>query len=805
MIDRIVTDRLCRRLVIVIGLLTLLAGAPSTRAQTGRDTPPRRSSSARPVLVDVEFEGNDERNLNDKVLKAQIKSRGTERPALRIFSIFARVYDINPLMPEYMRDEMHEIVDSLSGEERYFNPRLLKEDTMALRRIYEHFGYNEVQLDYRILIDTARNRSKIRFFIEEGPRYLNNGITYVGLEEVPEPVRELFATPEAFKVGDEYRGSEVVDETARAVAILQNEGYPFAARTNVVSIKRHDSLLDARYDTTLVSIYTGNRYRFGETEYLPDTESEGPELKSSVVFRQLEYNVGDWYSRELVDQSLSNLYGLGVFAYVRLDSLSKTTTDDTLGMQLVAKLIDPLTLLITPEASFERYVNDYYAFFGASATFAHANLFGGAEKLTVQLRGRVPFANLSTSLFTYGGTVSYTDQTLLGRRQSLGLNAGYDRSMEDRVIESIETGGVKKETTYPLLSDRVFGSTEYVLRLPTHTWIGSITGRATAQYLRYMGVRDYIYKKAQLRVESADVYDTLGAERTQLAIDAVNEAMLRNIFREQVWLGDDPTLPLNDAVRESFDKLKVSAVLSVSASGDKRDDFFAPRNGYFVDTRVEFGSTFAWTPWLKWEFDYRHYRPWGDENTFAGRLHFGVIVPFGPIKLVPLTSRFWAGGATSLRGWGPREMLVTRPPILPGDDVVGREVVQEVLNDGRRLLGGLIVIELMTDWRWRPFQFPATSTLMQQVNQLMMIVGLDAGGAYFRDYKEDGMTFGKIISNIGLAPSVALGYDTPIGPIRLGFGWAIHDPINYPEQKWAWERPVSFGDLSWFFSIAHAF
>ncbi|HVK39764.1 MAG TPA: BamA/TamA family outer membrane protein [Candidatus Kapabacteria bacterium] len=807
MIDRIVTDRLRRRFAVLISVAAVCAGAAAARAQDGADEPPpRHTTSARPVLVDIEFEGNEEPDLTDKVLKAQITSKGTERPALRVFSIFARVYDINPLMPQRHRDMMHEIVDSLSGEERYFNPRLLQEDTMALRRIYQQFGYNEVQLDYRILIDTARNRSRIRFFIDEGPRYRNHGITYVGLEEVPDEVRDKFSTPEAFDVGEDYRGSEVVDESARAVAILQNEGYPFAARTGVVTIHRDDSLRGERYNSTLVSIYTGERYRFGQTSYRPDDESEGPELKTWVVMRQLEYEPGQWYSRQQVDQSLSNLYGLGVFEYVRLDSLSETTSGDTLGMQLVTKLNDPRTLLITPEASFERYVNDYYAFIGLGATFTHANLFGGAEKLSVQLRGRLPFADVTDEpLFTYGGTVSYTDQTLLGRRQSIGLNAGYDRSMEDRVIEARVVDGESDEKTYPLMSDRLFGSAEWTMRFPKHTFFGSFTARTTLQYLRYMRVRDYIFKKATVRVSQWDTYDTLGESREALAIEAVNEALLRNIFREQVWLGDDSTLPRNAAVRENFDRLKMSVVLNGSATGDKRDDFFAPRNGYYVDFRSEIGVTFAGTSWFKGEAEYRHYLPWDDDKAVALRGHLGGIVPVGVIKHVPLTSRFWAGGANSLRGWGPREMLVTTPPELPGDTVIGREVVQQVLADGRRLLGGLILTELSADWRWRPFNFPATSTLMQQVNQLMMIVGLDVGGAFFRDFDEDEASLERFVDNIGVAPSLAIGYDTPIGPIRVGFGWALHDPINHADEPWVTQRPVTIGDWAWFFSIGHAF
>jgi outer membrane protein assembly factor BamA len=811
MIERYVSARLGRRVRAAVAFIALLAClVVSAHGQTtdlkDNPPPPRSVRSSRPVLVKVEFEGNNDNDLNDKVLAAQIKSKGTGRPTLRAFSIFARVYDVNPLMPQYMRDEMHRIVDSLSEGERYLNPRLLPEDTMELRRIYEQFGYPEAQIDYRIIIDTASNRSIIRFFIDEGPRYKNHGITYVGLEEVPEDVRESFREPRVFDIGDDYRSEEVINETSRAVAELQNRGYPFASRTALVTIQRNDSANNLRYDSTLASIYTGNRYRFGETVYLPDSNHAGPPLKPWVVMRQLEYAKGEWYSRQKVDQTLSNLYGLGVFEYVHLDSLRAKTVDDTLGMQLVVSLQDPRTILITPELSLERYINDYYAFLGVRSSYSHANFFGGAEKVTLEGWVRMPYSALTTAfsdlnLLTYGGSLTYLDPTLLGLRRSLQFSIGYDRSIEDRVIEEVAISPTESdEFNFPLFSDRFFGSAEFSQRLPKYTWLSSYTVRGTMQYLKYGGVRDYILKKAELRVREADV----AKEQTDEAVAQVYDAMVGSIFREQVWLGDNASIVPNEFVREEFSKLKWSAITSVSTTGDKRDDYFSARNGYYTEGRFEFGSTLAWTPWVKAEAEYRKYWPWDDDKTVAVRGHAGVIVPFGAIKLVPLTSRFWAGGANSMRGWGPREMLVTRPP-TELDSGVGREVVAEVLRDGRRLLGGLVVAEVMGDWRWRPFRFPATSPLIQQVNQLMMVAGVDVGGAFFRDFQEDGATWGKVIRNIGVSPSLALGYDTPIGPLRFGAGWALRDPVNYPDAPWIWERAVKFGDLAWFFSIGHAF
>lgn len=803
---------------IVRCILMLAMVAGSVRAQeSGSAAPPPPTSSGRPVLVSLEFEGNDDSDLNDKVLKAQIKSKATEKPTVRrIFTIFANVYDANPLMPQHLRDEMHAIVDSLSGDVRYLNPRLLKEDTVELRKIYDQFGYHEVQLDYRVVIDTAKNRSVVRYFIDQGPRYSNAGITYLGIDEVPPQVTDRFREPAAFEVGDDFRTSDVVDESARAVAALQNEGYPFAARSALVTIKHLDSNANRRVDSTLASIYTGNRYRFGETVYMPDPTPKGPPLKDWVVMRQIEYTPGEWYSRERVDQTISNLYGLGVFEYVRLDSLASRSTDDTLAMQLIVKLQDPKTLLITPEVSFERYVNDYYSFVGLSSMFTDANLLGGAEKFTVQARVRTPTSNFSQSLnrwtlLTYGATISYMDQTLLGaRRRSFQTTLGYDRAIEDRVIECIQCDDESNRTefTYALTSDRFFGAVDGTHRFPKYTFISTMTLRLSGQHLQYSGVGDYIRKKAQLRVQDAINARDLAPELFSSALTSVNEAMVNSIFREQVWLGDETAIVNNPFVVENFASLKNSFIVSLSVTGDHRDDFFSPRNGDFIDARSEFGTNSFVNQWWKGEFEFRRFAPFGDDKTVGLRLHAGLITPFGPIKLVPLTSRFWAGGSNSLRGWGPREMLITSPPTSLDSNKIGPQVIDivtEVLKDGRRLLGGLAVFEVMGDLRWRPFNFPATSTLMQQINNLMLVVGMDVGAAFFRDYEEDKASFKRAFDGIGVSPSIAFGYDTPIGPLRVGFGWAFRDPVNYPDHPWLWERPLRMNDWVWFFAIGHAF
>ena len=50
-----------------------------------------------------------------------------------------------------------------------------------------------------------------------------------------------------------------------------------------------------------------------------------------------------------------------------------------------------------------------------------------------------------------------------------------------RVFEELGTGENVYDTTYALLSDRIFGSAEFTQRFPKHTFFGSLTVRGTAQ------------------------------------------------------------------------------------------------------------------------------------------------------------------------------------------------------------------------------------------------------------------------------------------------------------------------------------
>jgi outer membrane protein assembly factor BamA len=234
---------------------------------------------------------------------------------------------------------------------------------------------------------------------------------------------------------------------------------------------------------------------------------------------------------------------------------------------------------------------------------------------------------------------------------------------------------------------------------------------------------------------------------------------------------------------------------------------------------VDFGLTGIWPlsstgAFVKGNFDYRWYTPapWSNRASFALRGHVGAIFPFGSLPLIPAAQRFTAGGANSIRGWGPREMLATTVQsdstltagISPELRNTADSVIAIIFKESKRLLGGLAILELSAELRVRMFNLGGTGILARQLNQLGLNVFVDAGNAFFRDYQDDrGL---KIFQNIGLSVGLSIGYDTPVGPFQVGYGYPLYDPVNHSgDERWAWGRKLKLTDGAWQVSIGFAF
>jgi outer membrane protein assembly factor BamA len=819
------------RWVVVGALLWMLAPVVCLHAQeTGEqrrivDRRDRFAESIRPVLVRVEFEGNE--GLESDRLKAQIDTRPTALPWVkRFFGTFLTPYELNPFTPEEVRTQVRHIVDSLAGEIRYLNLSTVAQDTVTIRQFYIDHGYHDAVVDFRILLDTARNTSAVRFIINEGPRYPLRGLAYIGLESVPEDVRQQIETPELVKLGEGFSKDDLTAERDRVVEILRNNGYPFTQTGDPTVFQVRKPLPDAPYDTALVPIYPGQRYRFGETERVRSPDDEPPLVNDDVVKRQIEYSPGDWYSRQKVEQTTSNLYALGTFAQVRIDTAANLSHGDTLGMRILTKLRAPRDIKVAYEVGAERVSNDWRMIMGVSPSFNHANLSGNAEHLTLNGYFRTRFPFLQEFQTGAGAAISTPSFSPISNRLSLLAGANYDFAVEDQLQANLNfSDSILLGQDVALRSARVAVSLEGTYRFPKHTFLSYFTTRLSPQWIEYINVNAYITRRALDRIQEEEAQNGSISDQDKLKEIIVN-SLKQNLYRVQVLQSTNPLLVSErDSASQAialrdFNWLKFGTSLAFGFVADKRNDFFYPSKGLFTQLGVDFGLT--GNPvnpnggYVKLNTDARFYFPWGDRKVLAFRGHIGGIMPLGAFPLVPVTTRFTAGGSNSVRGWGPREMLVTSVDVDPGltTDVpsevrtVANKILQQIFDESKRLLGGLFIIEASADFRARLFNLPNTGTLNRQLNQLGFIAFVDVGNAYFRDLDDDSelVTVGKILENLGLATGISLTYDTPVGPFTFGYGFQIYDPISQQGgNRWIWNREKPFAAGAFQLGIGYAF
>jgi len=189
---------------------------------------------------------------------------------------------------------------------------------------------------------------------------------------------------------------------------------------------------------------------------------------------------------------------------------------------------------------------------------------------------------------------------------------------------------------------------------------------------------------------------------------------------------------------------------------DLRDNPADPTRGrfYTVDVSLFTRSLGSTANFLRIYMQNSSFTPLGHNLVFARSTRFGMETPYGSSLSVdiPLPERFFAGGGTSLRGFGLNEAG-------PRDTTTGFPV------------GGLALLTSSQELRF-PLRLPFTTAAVT--------------GAFFYDVGNVYTSVRRITFRTTPPPndlnflshSVGFGihYPTPVGPIRLDFGYLLNSP-----------------------------
>jgi outer membrane protein assembly complex protein YaeT len=233
-----------------------------------------------------------------------------------------------------------------------------------------------------------------------------------------------------------------------------------------------------------------------------------------------------------------------------------------------------------------------------------------------------------------------------------------------------------------------------------------------------------------------------------------------------------------EEIDRRFRNTRISA-LSLASVNDRRDDPLNPGRGQFRILDAEWSATAIGSeaPYLKGLAQQFFYVPLPHRLVAAVGLRLGVGQTFRDDRdaLLPIAERFFAGGATTLRGFALDEASPKRKLVLPNGDVVDGEPI-----------GGNVLALLNLELR-----FPI-------LGNLRGVVFSDNGNVYRRL---------QVIELLNWRYNMGFGfrYDTPLGPLRVDYGFKLDRrtvrSVECPDLTVPCEESLG----RWHVSLGHAF
>ncbi|OAQ20521.1 Outer membrane protein assembly factor YaeT precursor [Thermosulfurimonas dismutans] len=213
---------------------------------------------------------------------------------------------------------------------------------------------------------------------------------------------------------------------------------------------------------------------------------------------------------------------------------------------------------------------------------------------------------------------------------------------------------------------------------------------------------------------------------------------------------------ISDAIKESLD-VNITSALEAGLTYDTRNRWFVPTRGMFHQLDTELAGQFLGgdSEYLKTVLSSHFYFPllFG----FTGHLHLGAgYITEGSGKKVPVYEKFYLGGLNSVRGYRYGDIS----PIDP--------------DTGERI-GGTRMFFLQAE---------TIFTLLKSID-LKGVLFFDTGTVWD---KEHGFDTSELRKSVGFG----IRWLSPMGPLRIEFGWNIDKKPGEDSSNWNFQLGGSF-------------
>jgi outer membrane protein assembly factor BamA len=732
-------------------------------------------------VADIRFSGSETFTPNELIdaVSSKMNSLSIQHD---LFQYYLDNFRLIPESPDVIEESLVVALENLSHEIKYFNEGTAEMDVQTLWHYYNTNGFHFAEISFSFYPDFDLKNNVLQFNIKENERYTIDTVVYIGLDDVDITINERINDLKRIKRGAPYSEQKIVNEVNSILNLLLNNGYYYAElEVEPVIIKS-----DTHSDSITVKFSTGKRQKITHLNFI-DSLNNQHIVVESMKRLQIDFNEGDWYSRNRVQSSINNLNSLGTFELVSIDtsSIFHPLTDTTLSMLVFSKYRKQ------KEWGIGLFVNntqvDNFTNFGVEANILHRNWGGAAQSGNLFANARL--RNISRVLAGQAGEF----EGQLGFRIAQPLVWS---------IENMRIGATG--SFYYSLSnvDRLINISAWFLpiRLPikltNETYLNQIIIDFNFEFQNPTNIIDVIRD-----FEDEDDDDD-GQTNTRLVQALMLYTNLYNYLNQ-------PSITL-----------LTSNVFGLTLIGDSRNHPFNPTEGDNFFFSLDGWNVFLAHPWisgvakyLRAQSSYMLFLPMNRNTVSAFKIRAGVINLVEDYNAyVPFERQFFAGGANSVRGWLSRELHYS--PIESEEYAVNGEKGDLIwdtrtYNQISNILGSSALIEGSFEIR-HTFAKPKgiDEVLAEQISKIGVTFFVDYGNAYHWYAEGDessNMNWYEYLTKMAWAAGFGIRYDTPIGPVRLDFGFPIYKPGYHLPDYAIWSSNNIFRDMKLHFGIGHSF
>ncbi len=689
----------------------------------------------------ITFRGNN--NFPADILSSIILSKTTDRSLP--YSLFEFAYNNtknNSLVPSLLKTHLDKNLQTFQNDIHYFFEDAVDVDISNLRQYYNQRGFHDIKISYKFVPNYDKRVNELVFFIKEGKQYLLSNINFEITDSLPNDISAEVNNQINIRSGDAFNELKILNIANQIIGTLRKSGYFFSSYSQPqVIIDKNEAQPET--DNVVVKISPGPRCRIANIKF-KETLNNQKGLASAMTEKQLEFSKNDWYSNERISKSESNFLSLNTFQYVKIDTSHYNPIDSSLD------LIIDLRYKKQQEYGFSAFTNrtmfDKYWNAGVELSYSHKNAFGAAQVFN-------PFArfvvlDISRAIYDLSKT-EYEYQ--FGINLSQPILWTIDRARIGVLTQIMYS----KRTIYNELKLSTFSfPIKFPVSLPKWTYFN-------------LGSLELSFER-----QVPDNYPTAINNALSQASNAQDTVDIYKKFLQFSGLYDFVV---------AKNPFLTSTMLGFNIAGDNRNDPFSPSAGHYTSINFDISpfavnSVTGLSNFAKLQFLYTSFHKVNAQAVLALKFRAGHILWFDrENSIIPYEKQFFAGGANSIRGWSSRRLRY-----FGGSQ---KDITKnEYFDFAQDFIGSTSIIEGSIEWRYK-LAPPGSRKAFEQILQDFGIAFfLDFGNAYqwflYQDdkdytYKPKLVDYFK---GIALAGGIGVRYDTPVGVVRLDFGWKLFDP-----------------------------